>query len=89
MADNRLISYLKSQGLTVLPDLRGWTHRFEIKSQSSNRLYTVAQRETTGEWGCSCPGYIIQKRDKITGLLKPRTCKHLTAIRPALAEYNG
>jgi hypothetical protein len=89
MANNALISYLKNQGLTVLPDLRGWTNRFEIKSQSSNRLYTVAQRESDGTFGCTCPGWIIQKRDKITGLLKPRDCKHLRAIRPALEAYNS
>lgn len=52
-----------------LPDLGQWTNRFEIKSQSSNRLYVVSQHKDRRHWGCSCPGWI-------TG----RKCKHLAAL---------
>lgn len=52
-----------------LPDNDQWRFRFEIKSESSNRLYTVAQHKTKKHWACSCPGW---KRF--------RKCKHLSAI---------
>lgn len=56
-----------------LPDARGWTNRFPIKSETSNRQYTVAQRMSDGAWGCSCPGWI-----------RNRWCKHLTNIMPSI-----
>lgn len=52
-----------------LPDKGSWTNRFEIHSQSSNRVYTVAQEKNKRHWGCSCPGWITR-----------RNCKHLTAL---------
>lgn len=52
-----------------LPDKGVWTNRFEIKSESSDRLYIVSQHADGRHWGCSCPGWI-------TG----RKCKHLTAL---------
>jgi hypothetical protein len=57
----------------VLPDNDQWTNRFNIRSETSNRLYTVAQRKSDGSWGCDCPGW-----------RRHRTCKHLSAIVPAL-----
>jgi hypothetical protein len=48
---------------------RDWSYRREVKSTSSNRTYIVAKNRTTGEWGCSCPGWIHH-----------RTCKHLKAL---------
>lgn len=56
----------KPSGSVALPDNDQWTNRFEIKSESSNRIYIVAQNKSTGKWGCSCPGY-----------LSKRKCKHL------------
>jgi len=53
-------------GSKRLPDNEQWTQRFEIRSSSSNRLYIVAQNKQNGLWGCSCPGY-----------LSNRKCKHL------------
>ena len=65
---------------TALEDNAQYTNRFEIASESSNRLYVVAQNKTTGEWSCSCPGWIIKKAGK------ERTCKHLKALMPLLQE---
>ena len=59
----------KPQGSLALPDNSEWENRFEIKSESSNRIYIVAQHKKLRFWGCSCPGW---KRH--------RKCKHLSAI---------
>lgn len=56
-------------GAVKLPENASWKNRFEIKSATSNRLYVVAQRKTSGEWCCSCPGWI-----------RHRHCKHLRTI---------
>jgi len=50
----------------ALPSNAQWENRFEIRSESSNRVYIVAQNKKTGCWGCSCPGYLSHRR-----------CKHL------------
>jgi len=52
-----------------LPDNDQWGHRFEIKSQSSDRKYIVAQNKAKRHWGCSCPGWKSH-----------RNCKHLQAL---------
>lgn len=52
-----------------LPDNDQWQLRFEIRSESSNRVYIVSQHKNNKHWGCSCPGWIIHK-----------TCKHLSAL---------
>ena len=52
-----------------LPDNARYTHRFEIKSQSSNRVYVVSMEKSTGKWCCSCPGWIIHQN-----------CKHLKSM---------
>lgn len=53
----------------ALPDNTEWTNRFSIKSESSTRLYTIAQHKTKKHWGCSCPGWRTR-----------RYCKHLRAL---------
>lgn len=53
----------------ILPDNKQWTNRFEIHSESSNRVYVIAQHIQGRYWGCSCPGWIRYKR-----------CKHLDAL---------
>lgn len=57
------------RGSEKLPDAKGWTNRFTLKSATSDRLYIVAQRETSGEWGCSCPGWRVHRK-----------CKHLRTL---------
>ena len=71
--------YMKTQGLEVLPDNNQYKNRFNIKSESSNRLYVVAQRLSDGEWTCSCPGWIIAKKGH-----NGRTCKHIKTLAPML-----
>ncbi|WP_353151535.1 hypothetical protein [Chryseobacterium sp.] len=52
-----------------LPDTDQWQFRFNIQSESSNRLYTIAQHKKLKHWGCSCMGW-----------KRYRTCKHLKAL---------
>lgn len=80
MTGKELAIKAKQRGLTVLEDIAGWKNRIEIQSESSNRLYVVAQNTTTGEWGCSCPGWIIKRPGK------ERTCKHLKALNPLISQ---
>lgn len=67
----------KNTDLEILPDNSQYTNRFEIKSESSNRIYIVAQRISDGEITCSCPGW-IRSRNGV------RSCKHVNTIKPLL-----
>jgi hypothetical protein len=53
----------------MLPDNDQWQNRFEIRSETSNRVYVIAQHKVKKHWGCSCPSYRTR-----------RYCKHLSAI---------
>lgn len=53
----------------ALPDNGQYTNRFEIRSETSSRVYVVAQHKTSRWWACSCPGWI-----------RTRNCKHLKAL---------
>lgn len=53
----------------ALPDTEQWQFRFEVFSESSNRVYIVAQHKNKRHWGCSCPGWKIHRK-----------CKHLEAL---------
>jgi len=64
----------------VLPASKTHHNRFHIKSSSSDALYVVSQKTSTGEWQCACPGWIYKKPGKERG------CKHLTAMMPALVK---
>lgn len=66
---------LRESGLISLPDNDRYTNRFEIKSETSNRLYIIAQNKKTGQWSCACPGWIIHRK-----------CKHLTSLKPLLNQ---
>ena len=65
-------------GVVALPDSKTHAHRMNIKSETSNRLYVVAQARSSNEWQCSCPGWIYKKPGQ------PRKCKHLTSMMPML-----
>ena len=65
-------------GGELLPDKGVWTNRIEIRSESSERLYVVAQHKENGTWGCNCPGWIIKRPGQ------PRSCKHLQVMTPLL-----
>jgi hypothetical protein len=70
-----IITVARQLGATVLPPNDQWINRLQIRSESSSRLYIVAQRRTSGEWGCSCPGWKAHKH-----------CKHLKEMVPLLLE---
>lgn len=52
-----------------------WINRIEIKSETSNRIYVVAQHAEKRYWGCSCPGWRRHRR-----------CKHLERLGLPSAE---
>jgi len=54
-----------------LPDTNTHVNRFQIKSGSSNRLYTIAQSRSGLWWACSCPGFIGHGG---------KQCKHLASL---------
>jgi len=56
-------------GATRLPDNDQWTNRFEVKSESSDRVYIIAQNKKKGHWGCSCPAWRTRRK-----------CKHLRSL---------
>ena len=60
--------YIPSSSLK-LADNDQWQHRFEIHSESSNRVYVVAQNKKKKHWTCSCPAWRTR-----------RSCKHLSAV---------
>ena len=74
----------KPYGSIALPDNDQWQYRFEIRSQTSDRVYIVAQNKKKKHWSCGCPGW---KRH--------RTCKHLQNIglptheKPYEVNYQG
>ena len=70
-------------GAVALPESGTHANRMEIRSESSDRLYVVSQAKSSGEWQCSCPGWIMKRPGK------PRGCKHLTAMAPALTQIAG
>lgn len=74
MEKTAIQQYFENRGIEVLPDSKGWINRFEIESETSNRVYIIAQRSNLSEWACSCPGW---KRF--------RHCKHLASVKPMIA----
>ena len=67
MADYTLVKRPNSS--VALPDNAQYINRFEIRSETSDRIYIVAQHKTGRWWSCSCPGWI-----------RNRHCKHLRAL---------
>lgn len=57
------------KGTIKLPDGDQWQNRFEIRSQTSDRVYIIAQHKRKLHWGCSCPSW-----------RRFRYCKHLESI---------
>ena len=52
-----------------------WINRTEIRSETSNRVYVVAQHARKRHWGCSCPGWRRHRR-----------CKHLKRLGLPVGE---
>lgn len=67
MEDTISIIYIEDG--VALPDNDQWQNRFEVKSETSDRIYIIAQHKMKKHWGCSCPGWRIHRK-----------CKHLTAV---------
>jgi hypothetical protein len=53
----------------ALPDNDQWQNRFEIHSETSDRVYVIAQNKKKRHWACSCPAWRIHRK-----------CKHLSSI---------
>ena len=70
---------VENTDLELLPDTAQYINRFEIKSESSNRVYTMAQRKSDGVMTCSCPGWKNARNGH-----ESRTCKHVKVIQPLL-----
>jgi hypothetical protein len=70
-------------GTSLLPDNNTHQNRIEIPNSSGERFYVVAQAKATGEWQCSCPGWVMKKAGK------ERTCKHMKAMLPALQSIES
>ena len=63
-------------GSEVEPDNAGYINRFKVPSSSGTSSYLVSQRRTSGEWCCSCRGWITHRR-----------CKHLAGILQRLSAH--
>lgn len=72
MSENQIRLYVPKSDR--LPDSDQWVNRFEIRSESSDRVYVVAQNKTKRHWACSCPAWRTR-----------RACKHLRSM--ALPEH--
>lgn len=72
-------------GAVMLPANASHVNRMEIKSESSNRLYIVAQSRSIGNWQCSCPSWIYQRLP----LDQRKPCKHLNAMMPMLEQLSA
>jgi hypothetical protein len=57
-----------------LPDNGQWQNRFEVRSETSDRIYVIAQNKDKRHWACSCPAWRVHRK-----------CKHLAAL--ALPAY--
>ena len=64
-----MLPTLRIQQTATLPDNGVWRYRFNVKSETSNRLYIISQHKDKLHWGCSCPGWKAH-----------RHCKHLAAL---------
>lgn len=53
----------------LMPDNAAYTNRFQIPSETSDNLYTVAQSKSGRWWSCGCRGWI-----------RHRKCKHLISM---------
>ncbi|MBN8852654.1 MAG: SWIM zinc finger family protein [Sphingobacteriales bacterium] len=64
-----MLPTLRISADVALPDNHQWQFRFEVKSETSDRVYIISQNKKRRFWACSCPGW---KRH--------RKCKHLIAL---------
>lgn len=79
---SNLAVIVKPFGGLVENDNRTHTNRFTVPNSTGARRYMIAQSISTGEWQCSCPGWVFKKE------AKDRSCKHLKAMRPVLQKIS-
>jgi hypothetical protein len=65
---NELVIHVPA-GSKVLPDNAAYTNRFEVKSETSDSIYVIAQSKKGRWWSCGCHGF-----------LRWGHCKHLKAV---------
>ena len=63
--------FILPPGARKLPDSARHCNRFQIRSDSSDRLYTIAFDRAMSRWTCGCGSYIYAKG---------RPCKHLLRL---------
>ena len=67
MSENKVELYIDPA--LALPNNDQWENRFEIKSETSDRIYVIAQHKKKRHWACSCPAWRTR-----------RYCNHLRTI---------
>ena len=67
MSENKVELYIDPA--LALPNNDQRENRFEIKSETSDRIYDIAQHKKKRFWACSCPAWRTR-----------RYCKHLRNI---------
>lgn len=77
---------LKGNEIIELPDTATHRFRFDIPSESSDKIWRISQRNAKGgghdgQYECSCPSWIWKRGGDGTGL-----CKHLKHFKPALDD---
>nr|WP_298659771.1 SWIM zinc finger family protein [uncultured Flavobacterium sp.] len=76
MSATKTLPTLRIDKSVILPDNSQWQNRFEIHSESSDRIYVISQNKAKRHWGCSCPAWRIHRK-----------CKHLAAVNlPAFEQ---
>ena len=68
-AKTKNLPTLRVDSSAILPDNSQWENRFEIHSESSDRIYVIAQHKEKRHFGCSCPAWRTRRK-----------CKHLAAV---------
>jgi hypothetical protein len=66
MATEMVRHLAEQSGGSALPDNAAYTNRFEIRSETSDSVYVVAQSKKGRWWSCECFGFRRHKH-----------CKHL------------
>lgn len=69
MPDNKVLRTVHIKKELMMPPNDQWEHRFEIRSETSTRIYVIAQNIKKRHWACSCPGWKSHRK-----------CKHLEAL---------
>jgi hypothetical protein len=69
MTETQLAPFVSVPRRSRLPDTSQWINRFEVRSETSNAIYVIAQNRVGRWWGCSCMGWI-----------RHHHCKHLCTL---------